>query len=86
MIKSLKEYLEPEDIILEEGSNQSGEYIKCESGKLLMKTAMALVSFGFSPYSFFPGLPSTAASKKNPMIPMIGTITMRIYQPLLRES
>jgi hypothetical protein len=54
MIKSLKEYLEPEDIILEEGSNQSGEYIKCESGKLLMKTAIALVSFGFSPYFPYP--------------------------------
>lgn len=35
-IKKLKSMLEPDDVILEEGSNNLGSFIKCTNGKLLM--------------------------------------------------
>jgi hypothetical protein len=34
----LRDHLKPEDIVIEEGENLCGGYIKCANGKLYMRT------------------------------------------------
>lgn len=40
--KALRDYLGPEDIPIEEGSNACGEYIKCLNGRIYMRTTSAV--------------------------------------------